>query len=153
MTSTRHIDFDELHDALKDARRHGVKAARLLDHAPALIELLYPAADYPELAAQDRALAVEKLVNAAVDSIGGDVGHALALTLCLRPGTLGRTLDGRRQLAAKYLGISPDTWTRGWRETRLFKDLVAEIYRLHQPGEAPQVTGTGAGMSPQSGTA
>ncbi|MGI9003526.1 MAG: hypothetical protein ACR2GH_18040 [Pseudonocardia sp.] len=133
---TRRIDLEELHSAFKEARRWGVTHSRLVDYSPALIEQLYPAADYPEHTIHDRATAIENLTTTAVSIIGGDAGHALAITLCLTPGTLGRKLDQRRALAAQHLGILPVTWTRGWREPRLFHDLVAEIHRLHDTDPA-----------------
>lgn len=132
MTSQRRIDLEELHNALIRARRRGVRAPRLLDYAPDLIEMLYPAEQHPNLDDDERAQATENLIKAAVDSIGGDVGHALALTLCLPPGTIGLTLEQRRQRAAEHLRIDPHTWERGWREPRLIRDLVYEINQLHR---------------------
>jgi len=137
MTHPQLLDIKTLHEAFKEARRLGVRVWRLVHHTPRVIELLFPAAHYPGLSVHDRAIAVEKLTRDAVDSIGGDAGHALAITLCLLPGTLGHTLDERRRLAAAHLGISQDTWERGWREDRLFHDLVMEIYRLHRINPDP----------------
>lgn len=137
MTRPQPLDIEILHEGFKEARRLGVRVWRLVHHTPHVIELLFPAAQYPGLSVYDRAIAVEKLTRDAVDSIGGDVGHALAITLCLLPGTLGQTLDERRRLAAAHLGILQDTWERGWREDRLFHDLVMEIYRLHRTNPDP----------------
>lgn len=136
------LDIDRLHQAFKDARRWGVRIWRLVDCAPHVIELLYPATHYPGVSLHDRAIAVEQLTRNAVEVIGGDVGHALAITLCLPPGTLGQTLDERRRLAAEHLGIHQDTWERGWREDRLFHDLVMEIYRLHRTNPDVYIPGT-----------
>jgi len=143
MTSQRRIDPEELQKALKRARRRGVRAARLLETTPDLIDMLYPAEQHPELDDSDRAHATENLVRAAIDSIGGDVGHALAITLCLRPGTTGLTLEQRRQRAAQHLGIHPGTWTNGWREPRLVRDLVNEIRRLHDNNSDAYLPGSG----------
>jgi hypothetical protein len=137
MTRPQPVDIEMLHEVFKEARRLGVRVWRLVHHTPHVIELLFPATHYPGLSVHDRAIAVEKLTRDAVDSIGGDVGHALAITLCLLPGTLGQTLDERRRLAAAHLGILQDTWERGWREDRLFHDLVMEIYRLHRTNPDP----------------
>lgn len=149
-SSARRIDLEELHQAFKEARRWGVTLSRLIDYSPSLIEQLYPAAVYPDLTIDERAQAVEKLVRTALDSIGGDASHALAITLCLVPGTYGRKLDQRRALAADYLGILPVTWTRGWREPRLFRDLVTEIYRLHQHNPAVYLPGYEAPQAPEA---
>lgn len=121
---------------------HDAYFIRLVDHSPSVIEQLYPGADYPDLPIHDRAQAVENLIRTAVASIGGDAGYALAITLCLTPGTLGRKLDQRRELAATHLHRLPVTWTRGWREPTLFRDLVAEIFRLHQHHQADYLPGT-----------
>lgn len=137
MMRPRPLDIGMLHEVFKEARRWGVRVWRLVHYAPQVVELLFPAAHYPGLSVHDRAIAVEKLTRAAVDCIGGDAGHVLAITLCLAPGTLGCTLDERRRLAAEYLGILQDTWERGWREDRLFHDLVMEIYRLHRTNPDP----------------
>jgi hypothetical protein len=126
------LDIDTLHEALKIARRRGVRDSRLKSHAPRIIELLYPAARYPDITPDDRAIATEKVIVAAVDSLGEDVSHSLSILLCLTPGTLGLTLQQRRQMAAEHVGVLPATWERGWREPQLLADLAARIYRLHQ---------------------
>jgi len=155
MNGQRRIELEELHDALIRARRRGVRAARLLDHAPDLIQMLYPAGQHPKLDDDERAQATENLIKAAVDAIGGDVGHALALTLCLPPGTLGLTLEQRRQRAAEHLGIHPHTWTKGWRESRLVRDLIYEIHRLHRTNPAAYLPANDlpCGDEPDSGGA
>jgi hypothetical protein len=137
MAGTQPLDIEMLHVAFKEARRLGVRVWRLVHYTPHVVELLFPAARYPGISLHDRAIAVEQLTRDAVASIGGEVGHALAITLCLLPGTLGCTLDERRRLAATHLGILQDTWERGWREERLFHDLVMEIYRLHRTNPDP----------------
>lgn len=132
MTGTRRLNIEALNRHLRDARRHGARASRLLHYTPELVELLYPAEQYPQLDAHDRAITTETLIRQAIDAIGGDAGHALAIILCLTPGTLGCTLDDRRRMAADHLGIRADTWKRGWREGALFRDLLLEIYQLRQ---------------------
>lgn len=132
MTKTRRLDMEALHRDLRCSLRYGgVRASRLLHYTPDLIELLYPMADYPQLNAYDRAIQTEVLIRQAVDSIGGNAGHALAVILCLPSGTLSRKLDERRSIAANYLGIQPETFRRHRHEQRLLYDLAVEIYRLH----------------------
>jgi hypothetical protein len=125
------LDMDELHQALKRARRRGVRASRLVRHAPHIIDLLYPAARYPALSVHDRATATENLITAAVDCLGDEVRHMLSILLCLTPDTLYVNLQRRREMVAEHVGVLPGTWERGWREPQLFDDLAAEIYRLH----------------------
>lgn len=132
MVRPRPLDIDELHQALKRARRRGVRASRLARHAPHIIELLYPASRYPARSVHDRAQATENLIAAAVDCFGDDVRHLLSILLCLTPDTLYVNLQQRREKVAEHVGVLPGTWERGWREPQLFDDLAAEIYRLHQ---------------------
>lgn len=126
------LDMDQLHQALKRARRRGARASRLVRHAPRLIDLLYPVARYPALSVHDRATATESLIAAAVDCLGGDARHVLSILLCLGPDALYTNLQQRREIVADHVGVLPGTWERGWREPQLFDDLAAEIYRLHQ---------------------
>lgn len=126
------LTIEALHDALKAARCKGCRASRLRDHGPELVELLYPFEQHPGVSLHDRAQAVENLIRTALEAVGGPEAHALAITLCLAPGTLGLNLDQRREKAGDHLGVTGDTWQRGWRETRLLNDLVGEIYRLHR---------------------
>lgn len=136
------LDIDELHQALKRARRRGVRASRLARHAPHIIELLYPVARYPALSVHDRATATENLIAAAVDSLGDDARHVLSILLCLTPDTLYSNLQRRREIVADHVGVLPGTWERGWREPQLFDDLAAEIYRLHHAGPDAYIPGT-----------
>ena len=125
------MDMDELHQALKRARRRGVRASRLVRHAPRIIDLLYPADRYPALSVHDRATATENLIAAAMDSLGDEVRYVLSILLCITPDTLYSTLQQRREIVAQHVGVLPGTWERGWREPQLFDDLAAEIYRLY----------------------
>lgn len=134
MTGTPRLNVEALHQHLRDALRHGARASRLLRHTHAIIELLYPTANYPHLNKYDCAIAAETLIRQAVDAIGGNPGQALATVLCLPPGTLGRTLDDRRRAAANYLDIEADTFRRDWHEKALLYDLAIEIYRIHATG-------------------
>jgi hypothetical protein len=139
MLRLQSLDVDHLHQALKAVRRRGARAARLVKHAPSVIELLYPAARYPGLTIHDRAAASENLIDAAVDSLREDGGHPLSILLCLAPGTLHLNLRRRREMVAKQEGVLPGTWERGWREPQLFDDLAAVIYRLHQANAAAYI--------------
>jgi hypothetical protein len=128
------LDMDQLQKALITARRRGVPASRLVTHAPAIIELLYPATQYPNLTTQDRAAASEKLIVAAVDSLGDEARHLSSILLCLTQETLYATLQRRGEMVAEHMGVLPGTWERGWREPQLFDDLATQIYRLHRAG-------------------
>lgn len=131
MTGPRCLNIEELYPQLRRALRHGARASRLLRYTPDVIELLYPAAAYPDLNACDRALQVEAVIREAAEAIGGNPGHAIAIVLCLPPGTVGRTLEDRRRVAARHLDLEADTWRRDWHEGALLYDLAIEIYRLH----------------------
>src|SRR5262245_61023855 len=122
------LDMEQLRQALTAARRRGARAARLVKHAPSVIELLYPAARYPGLTVHDRAAASENLIQAAVDSLGKDGAQPLSILLCFAPGTLHLNLKRRREMVAHQAGVLPATWQRsGRREPQLFDDLAAVI--------------------------
>jgi hypothetical protein len=103
----------------------------LVNHAPGIIELLYPAARYPDLTIHERATATENVIVAAVNSLGEEAQQALSILLCLTSETLYINLQQRREMVAEHAGVLPATWERGWRERQLFDDLADEIYRLH----------------------
>lgn len=128
------LDMEQLHKELKNARRRGVRDARLQSHAPRLVELLYPARVYLDLTVHQRAVAAENLIVAAVQSLDDEATHLLSILLCLTPDTSISTLQQRREKAAEHVGILPATWERGWREPQLLSDLAAKIYRLHLQG-------------------
>jgi hypothetical protein len=94
-----------------------------------MIELLYPAADYPQLSIYDRAIKAQDLIQDATHAIGGNPGQALAAVLGLPSGTSGLTLGHRRRIAADYLNIEADTFRRDWNEKALLFDLTIEIYK------------------------
>lgn len=123
---------EQVYQHLCTALRHGARASHLLVNVPDLIDLLYPAGEYPELAEHDRALRVESDIRAIIDGdIGGDAGEAVAIVLTLRPGTLGRTLGARRAMAASRLAIEADTFRRPWYEKALLFHIAVELYRRH----------------------
>jgi len=131
MTEICRLNIEALYRQLRRALRYGARASRLLRHTPDVIELLFPAAPHPHLSACDRAIKAETVIRQAADAIGGSPGHAIATVLCLPPGTLGRTLEDRRRIAARHLDLEADTWRRDWHEGALLYDLTIEIYRLH----------------------
>jgi hypothetical protein len=128
------LDVDRLQQALKNARRRGVRDSWLKSRAPGVIELLYPASRYPDLSIHQRAMAAENLIVAAIESLDEQASHLLSILLCLAPDTPYSTLQRRREIAAAYVGVLPATWERGWREPQLLSDLAAKICRLHQEG-------------------
>lgn len=128
------LDVDDLHQALKIARRWGVRDSRLKSHAPGVIELLYPTQRYPDLTIHQRAIAAENVIVAAINALGAEVGHLLSVLLCVDPATSHLLLQQRRELAANRVGVLPATWQRGRWERQLLADLAAKIYRLHQAG-------------------
>lgn len=132
------IDIKQLHHYLKTAIRHGARAARLVEHVPGMIELLYPAAIYPHLSEHERALLVEADIRRTIaDRIGGPPGDAVATVLCLPPGTLGRKLGDRRRIAAEQLGIDAGTFRRSYHEAALLRDLAVEIRHYYTTGTTP----------------
>lgn len=134
MLRSQPLDMGQLQEALKAARRRGVRDSRLESHAPRLIELLYPACQYPDLSVHQRAMAAENLIVSAVESLDDQAHHLLSILLCLTRDTSYSTLQRRREQAAEYVGVLPRTWERGWREPQLLHDLAAKICRLHQQG-------------------
>jgi hypothetical protein len=132
MLRSQSLDIYQLREALKAARRRGVPAARLVNHAPGVIELLYPVTSYPGLTIHQRAMAAENLIVAAVGALGEEARHLSSILLCLTHETLYATLRQRREMVAERVGVLPATWERGWREPQLFDDLAVQIYRLHQ---------------------
>lgn len=132
MAETTPLDVEQLYQHLRASLRYGARASRLWLHVPAIVELLYPAAEYPELADYDRALRVEADIRTAIDhDIAGEAGEAIAIVLGLRPGTLGRPLGARRRIAAHHLNIEAETFRRDWYEKALLLDVTIEMYRHH----------------------
>src|SRR5918997_4482053 len=139
MSSQRLLNTEALLKQLKRVRRRGARASRILQYTPELVEMLYPATMYPDLDAEARSMVVEHLIRQAVDVIGGDEGHALAITLGLLPGLMGMRLNDRRKRAAEYMGVTANTWRRGPNEGVLFYDLAVEINRLYGTDPNPKL--------------
>lgn len=136
MVKKRHLDPEVLHKELRRALRHGARASRLAKFTPELIELLVPAHLHPATSLPERAIYTENLIHEALKRIGGVHSDVLAILLCLAPGTLGTTLEARRQRATALLGILPDTLCREHHEGLMLWDLAWELQRL---AERPQV--------------
>lgn len=128
-TTRDRINVRDLHATLTAALRHGARTARIAHYTPHLIEILYP--DGSLTAAY--LAAAEDTIRAAVESIGGTDGQALATLLGLAPGTLGMTLTDRRAVAARMLGMEPDTMRRNHQRSLMW-DLAMEIYCAHPAG-------------------
>jgi hypothetical protein len=126
------LDIDQLRQALKTARRRGVRDSRLVDYAPKVIDLLYPHDSYPHLSIHQRAAAAERLIVAAIDDLGGQTSRLSAVLFGADPATAHLLLKRRREIAADYVGVLPGTFERGWWERQLLSDLTAKVYRLHQ---------------------
>jgi len=101
-----------------------------LRFTPDLAELIFPAELNSDLTIHDRAIQAELLLRRALEAIGGKRGDAASILLCLTPGTLGTTLEARRQSAAGLLGILPDTLRRERHEGLLLWDVAMEVYGL-----------------------
>jgi hypothetical protein len=121
-----------VHNELKRTLRKGARASRLARYSRSLVELLFPAGS-SELNLPDRAIAVEQVIREAIASIGGRSGEALAILLCLKPGTLDLNLEQRRQQAAELLNILPDTFRRERHEGLMIWDLAWEVYGQSRP--------------------
>lgn len=132
MPHSHPLDVTQLREGLKAARRRGVAAARLVNHAPLIVDVLYPEADYPGVAILDRAMAAENLIVAAVGALDDESRHLSAILLGMTRDGMYSTLQKRREQAAEHVGVLPQTWERGWRERQLFDDLAIQIFRLHQ---------------------
>lgn len=130
MAITRRLDPEALYTELRRALRHGARASRLVRYSPELVEMLCPADQRPDLTVFDRARRTEELLRRAISAIGGSYGEAAAILLCLAPGTLGLTLEQRRQRAGQLLGKLPDTFRRARHEGLLLWDLVGEVWSI-----------------------
>lgn len=124
------FDVDALHRGLCRVLRQGARASRLVKYAPEVVELLCPAAEHPDMSPWDRAICAEALIRQALESIGGNIGQAMAIVLCLSAGTLGRSLTDRRRSAAGLLDMEADNFRREQHEKALLYDVAFEVYRI-----------------------
>lgn len=136
-TGTRRLDIEALHRYLRDARFQGARAVHLLYYVPELVDLLFPPEQHPEWSPDQRAVETQILIRRGIDVIGGAAGHALAIVLCLAPGTSETTLTQRRSKAASHLGIQLKTWMKRAHEAQLLHGLALEVYQLHRDLPAP----------------
>jgi len=100
--------IEQVHAGLHRALRHGAHAAHLVRYAPALVDVLGPAADGDYV--HERALAAEERIRQAISALGRP--DVLGTLPGLEPGTYTMKLEERRQRAASALGILPETFRR-----------------------------------------
>src|SRR5262245_15113976 len=97
-----------IHEQLRLAARHGVRAATLLTYHRALIDTLVA----PEQVAGEilnesvgaRAIRAEEIIRAAIQHVGGPRGEALGIILDLEG--RGNPLEERREAAARILKVA-----------------------------------------------
>lgn len=130
MDNSRRLDVEALYTALRQALRHGARSSRLVRFSPELVELLIPAAAHPDATIYERAIRAEQMIREGLERIGGPEAEALAILLCLKPGTTGMTLETRRQHAGELLGIQAGTMRRERHEGLLVWDLAMEVYGI-----------------------
>ncbi|WP_157180419.1 hypothetical protein [Protofrankia coriariae] len=120
----------QIHNQLIRMLRRGGRPAELITYAPEFVDLVWPAeAGMPRQAIHDRALRAHRMLTAAVAAMEQPHSEAIGIMLCLWPGTLGLTLDQRRERAARLFGIQSDTFRRSAHEGRLVLNLSLEIYQ------------------------
>lgn len=129
MNQHRRLDIEALHTELRRVLRHGARAARLVHYSPELVELLLPEDASPRLTIYDRAIQVEDVLRQAIQTVGGIEGDALMILFCFEPGTLGLTLEQRRQQAGELFGLLPGTFRRDRWEGMLLWEVGVEVYR------------------------
>lgn len=137
MTSKIVLNVDLLCEALGRAVFYGARASQLWQYSREIVDMLYPAAAYPDVDDLGRALVTEALIRRAVAAIGGVSADALGILLCLSPGVVGRPASARQRLAAGLFDRHPRAFRRGRYQHDLLYDLAVEIYRLHVAGERP----------------
>jgi hypothetical protein len=152
---TTRLTPEAVQKELKRALRKGARASRLVLYSRDLVELLVPASSTPAEAGiagqqsaaeksdapvgiHDRAIAAEGIIRDAIERIGGSSGEALHTIFCLKPGTLGLTLEQRRQMAGELLGMQGETFRRYRHEGLLIWDLAMEVYGVLVNAARPQ---------------
>jgi hypothetical protein len=141
MTSKIVLDVDALYEALGRAVFYGARASQLWRYTREIVDMLYPAADYPDVDDLGRALVAEALIRRAVAAIGGISADALGILLCLSPGVMGRPASARQRLAAGLFDRHPRAFRRGRYQRDLLYDLAVEIYRIHSDTANPPTVG------------
>lgn len=125
------IHVERLQEELRNALRHGARAARLFTYSRGLIDALVPPrGGDPQLSLSFRAIAAENIIKAGIENVGGNASQALSIALALRGDAVThRKLEDRRREAAQIFGIQPNTF-RLTHESILLWDLTFEIYKL-----------------------
>jgi hypothetical protein len=119
---------------LRRALKRGARASRLIKFGAELVDILVPRAEVDngdpqsETPMHDRAIDAEIMLRKAISALGGQSAEALEILYCLKSGTLGLTLEQRRQQAGQLWSIQADTFRRRVHEGLLIWDLAVETY-------------------------
>lgn len=147
MTSRIVLDVNALCEALGRAVFYGARASQLWKYSREIVDMLYPAAAYPDLDDLGRALLAEALIGRAVAAIGDISAQALGNLLGLSPGMIGRSHAERQRLAAGLFDRHPRTFRQGRYQHDLLYALAVEIYRLHTNGDIYRLHTNGDGTA------
>jgi hypothetical protein len=131
--SDTRVRLETIHTQLRAALRNGARAAHLVTYTPEVINtLIRTPADGSDSPIYDRALEAESIIRKGIVAIGGDAAEALTIVYALKPGTLGRSLQQRREWAARLLEMTGGNFRRHRNEGLLIWDLAAEVYKIVQ---------------------
>ncbi len=126
-------NVQQIQNHLGRTLRRGGRPAELITYAPEFVDLVWPAeTGMPRQTIHDRAIHAHRLLTAAVAALEQPHSEAMGIMLCLWPGTLGLSLDQRRERAARLFGVQPDTFRRPAHEGHLVLNLALEIYQRVQ---------------------
>jgi hypothetical protein len=132
--------LETIHEQLRAALRHGARAAHLVAYTPEVINTLIGPMNDPKAPIYERALEAESIIRRGILELGGDAADALTIIYALKPGTLGRCLQQRREWAARVLEMTGGSFRRYRNEGLLVWDLAVEVYRIVQAAEAKGTT-------------
>jgi hypothetical protein len=117
-----------IYNNLKQVLRGGIRPAKLL-HCPELLELAVAGIQAVEDNPYAAAVALDRLLQAALDGLGeGPEGRAARLLFGTVPDARGRALKDRRRLAAEEFEILPSTFRRNY-EDDIVRDFAFEVFR------------------------
>lgn len=126
--SRRELLVEVIYDNLRQVLRDGIRPAKLT-RFDALWELLEKN-QANQADAYVKALALDQLLRAAVDRLGGGPeGRATRLLFGVDPDSRGRLLKDRRRLAAQEFDVLPSTFRRNY-EADIIWDLAVEVFGL-----------------------
>jgi len=123
------LNVETLTGQLRNAMRHGVRAASLAAHTPTLIDLL--TAGTPG-GRDERAVTAEQIIRAATELLGPDVGTAMRIMLGLEAGTWHARIETRRERAAAILDITPGAFRRPRHETTYLREVAWQIWQAQR---------------------